>query len=190
MVALVERARGASREHLRALPRRWAHVQAVAARAEAVARDLQLTQSGEIVAAAWLHDIGYASDLATTGFHPVDGASYARDAGFPILVVSLIAYHTGAELEAEERGLADVLAVFRKPPSDVLDVVTFADMTTSPDGEPVEADDRVAKILARYGEDDPVARAVRRSAPGLMATVARIEAQLGANGVQARAYPR
>jgi HD superfamily phosphodiesterase len=41
------------------LPRRWAHVQGVAGKAELVAASLEL--SGEaLVAAAWLHDVGYA----------------------------------------------------------------------------------------------------------------------------------
>ncbi|WP_406239339.1 hypothetical protein [Nocardia sp. NBC_01009] len=29
--------------------------------------------------AAWLHDIGYAPDIARIGFHPVDGAEFLRE---------------------------------------------------------------------------------------------------------------
>jgi putative nucleotidyltransferase with HDIG domain len=61
------------------LPRRWAHVQGVAARASNLApvlgADVDLLE-----AAAWLHDIGYAPDLAVTGLHQLDGARYLRDA--------------------------------------------------------------------------------------------------------------
>ena len=61
------------------LPRRWAHVQGVADRARGLApvlgADADLTE-----AAAWLHDIGYAPSLATTGLHQHDGARYLRDA--------------------------------------------------------------------------------------------------------------
>ena len=50
------------------LPRRWAHVQGVAARARGLApvlgADAELME-----AAAWLHDVGYARSLATTGLH-------------------------------------------------------------------------------------------------------------------------
>lgn len=183
---LSDRACEASREHLRALPRRWAHVQAVAARAQAVTARLALDNSDEIVAAAWLHDIGYAADLAETGFHPVDGANFARRGGFPELVVALIAHHTGADIEADERGLTDELAPLPVPPVDVLDVVTFADMTTGPDGSPVMAEDRVAEILSRYPADDPVARAVSRSAPALLAAITRVQARLDAVGSQPR----
>ena len=58
------------------LPRRWRHVRSVARRARWVAKKLSL--SDDLVAAAWLHDIGYAPELVDTGFHPLDGARYLR----------------------------------------------------------------------------------------------------------------
>jgi len=61
------------------LPRRWRHVRSVARRARWVAKELAL--SDDLVAAAWLHDIGYAPELAETGFHPLDGARYLRRVG-------------------------------------------------------------------------------------------------------------
>jgi hypothetical protein len=63
-----------------------------------------------VVAAAWLHDVGYSADIAVTGLHPLDGARFLQDRGCLPLVVSLVAYHTGAEVEAEERGLLEELA--------------------------------------------------------------------------------
>jgi HD domain len=50
------------------LPRRWAHVQGVADRARGLAPVLG-ADAELIEAAAWLHDIGYAPGLATTGLH-------------------------------------------------------------------------------------------------------------------------
>ena len=55
------------------LPRRWAHVQGVAARALSLAPVLG-ADAGLLEAAAWLHDIGYAPGLAVTGLHALDGA--------------------------------------------------------------------------------------------------------------------
>ena len=55
------------------LPRRWAHVQGVAARACSLAPVLG-ADADLLEAAAWLHDIGYAPDLAVTGLHALDGA--------------------------------------------------------------------------------------------------------------------
>ena len=60
------------------LPRRWAHVQGVAARARSLAP--VLGENADLLqAAAWLHDIGYAPGLATTGLHQLDGARYLRE---------------------------------------------------------------------------------------------------------------
>ena len=60
------------------LPGRWAHVQGVADRARGLAPVLG-TDAELLEAAAWLHDIGYAPGLATTGLHQLDGARYLRD---------------------------------------------------------------------------------------------------------------
>ncbi len=64
------------------LPRRWAHVQGVAARARTLTpvpgADADLLQ-----AAAWLHDIGYAPDLAATGLHALDGARTCATSSTP-----------------------------------------------------------------------------------------------------------
>lgn len=174
------RARLLAAQHLSGVPRRWAHVQGVAASAAAIVTLLEPEHADEIVAATWLHDVGYASDVATTGFHPVDGAHFAQNAGLPALVVSLIAFHTGSEFEARQRGLLADLNQFVPPPRDVLDVVTYADMTTSPAGMPISAKDRVAEILSRYAQDDPVFTAVSQSAPELLAAVARVEERLSA----------
>ena len=56
------------------LPHRWRHVRSVARRARWVAKQLAL--SDDLMAAAWLHDVGYAPELVETGFHPLDGARF------------------------------------------------------------------------------------------------------------------
>jgi putative nucleotidyltransferase with HDIG domain len=90
------------------LPRRWAHVQGVAARACALAPVLG-ADADLLEAAAWLHDIGYAPGLATTGLHQLDGARYLRDAQHAdAMLCRLVAHHSCAIIEAGERGLADI----------------------------------------------------------------------------------
>lgn len=60
------------------LLRRWAHTQGVTRRATEIRRFLG--KNGDLlVAAATLHDVGYAPRLAVTGFHPLDGARFLRD---------------------------------------------------------------------------------------------------------------
>ena len=172
----VERAGALAELKLASLPNRLLHVAGVAR----VAKHLASLGVGgsELETAAWLHDIGYAPDLAKTGFHPLDGAHLLATQGYPPIVISLVAYHSGAELEAEERGLAEALSRIQKPPAAMLDDLTFADMTTSPDGEPVAAEDRIAEILSRYPEGDVVYAAVTKSAPDLLAAVERVHSRL------------
>lgn len=187
---VVARACEVASVRLRGLTRRLAHVQGVASRAAEVVAALAVPEAAEVVAAAWLHDVGYAPDVAVTGFHPVDGARLAAALGFSPLAVSLIAHHTGAAVEARERGLTDALSEFPVPPEELLDVVTFADLTTSPTGEPIDAADRIAEILGRYSADDPVHRAVTASAPSLLATVARVNGRLRDIAARGAGQPR
>jgi hypothetical protein len=88
------------------LPRRWAHVQGVAARARGLAPVLG-ADAELLEAAAWLHDIGYAPGLAITGLHQLDGARYLRDAQHAdAMLCRLVAHHSCAIIEAGERGPA------------------------------------------------------------------------------------
>jgi hypothetical protein len=157
---------------------RWRHVRGVVAQARWVSAILASEDRPFLVAAAWLHDVGYAPSLNRLGFHPIDGAQYVRQQGQERLA-SLVAYHSGARFEAEERGLVDALAEFQPENGPVLDALTYADMTTGPAGERLALEERVAEIRRRYPPDDPVHRAIRRSHPVLQGAVDRTLARLG-----------
>jgi HD domain len=86
-----------------------------------------------LVAAAYLHDIGYAPLLARTGLHPLDGACFLRSLGRERMAC-LVAHHSGARVEAEERGLSEALNEFPEERSLVADVRTYCDLATTPDG--------------------------------------------------------
>jgi hypothetical protein len=118
-------------------------------------------------AAAWLHDIGYAPGLALTGLHQLDGARYLRDTKHvDALLCRLVAHHSCAIIEAGERGLADVLSREFEPAPDALSsVLTFCDMTTSPDGEPAPVEQRLAEIQHRYDPGHLVSRSIQRATP-------------------------
>lgn len=62
------RAHELSAKQLLNLPRRWKHVQSVAQAAAAAAPLISAAHADSIIAAAWLHDIGYAENLTATGF--------------------------------------------------------------------------------------------------------------------------
>ena len=175
---LITRAKDVAEEELASTGDRLAHVRGVAATADKAANSLLRDQCDEVIAAAWLHDIGYGPRVRSSGFHPLDGAAFLSSEGFPEVVSSLVAFHSGAAEEADERGLKGSLSHFALPPSDLLDILTYADMTTGPTGEPVTVDSRISEILDRYISSDPVHRAVTRSAPALKAAVRRVTDQL------------
>src|SRR5687767_3842557 len=83
------------------LPKRWHHVQGVAARAESLGTHARTP----LIASAWLHDIGYAPALLETGFHPIDGARHLRREGVDEAIVNLVAHHSCAHVEAGLRHL-------------------------------------------------------------------------------------
>ena len=173
-----DRSRDAARGILaEALPRRWAHVQGVAQKAERVAACLALSD-GALVAAAWLHDVGYAPDIAGTGFHPLDGARYLAGLGTDERVVNLVARHSFAILEAEFRGLGPRLAAFPDERGVSRDALWYCDLTTSPNGEPVSARERMAEIKQRYGPGDIVTRFITEGSSELLAAVERTERRL------------
>jgi HD domain len=158
------------------LPRRWSHVQGVAARMRSLAPVLD-ADADLLEAAAWLHDIGYAPALAATGLHALDGARYLRDAQHAdAMLCRLVAHHSYAVIEAGERGLADVLGLeFEPAPYAYSSVLTYYDMTTSPDGEPVPAERRLAEIHHRYGPGHLVSRSIQRATPMILRAVEQVQ---------------
>jgi putative nucleotidyltransferase with HDIG domain len=164
-----------------ALPRRWRHVQAVAAKAKEIAAVLPEAERQALIAAAWLHDIGYAPGVADSGLHALDGARWLRLHGADVRVASLVAYHSCAIFEAEECGLADQLrAEFPAEDSPLVDALWYADMTTGPDGQDFDVLERLAEIRSRYGPDHLVTRFWARAEPVIVAAVRRTEERLAA----------
>ena len=132
-----------------------------------------------LVAAAWLHDVGYAPDVAETGLHSLDGARWLVQNGWTEPVTELVANHSCALYEAAERGLADVLASeFPRRRTPTADALWFADMTTGPLGQSMTVQERLQEIRRRYGPDDVVTRFWRRAEPELLEAVQRTERRL------------
>lgn len=181
MSSMVMSAKSEARRLVGPLGRRWAHVQSVAASADGVAATLGL-DAEMLVAAAWLHDVGYAEELRDTGFHPVDGARFLRRTGWSEEVVRLVAHHSCSRFEAELRGLGDALGEFPRPSLELEHALCFCDMTTGPAGDRVTVTGRLAEIQARYGEGDVVTRFVGAARGELIETVRRVEDRLLAAG--------
>ncbi len=162
---------------------RWTHVQAVADKARGVAGVLSAEDADLLVAAALLHDVGYAPSLHRLGFHAVDGARFLRAQGQERLAC-LVAHHSGAHFEAQERDLVEELAAFPVEDGPVMDALTFADMTTGPAGQPMTLDQRIGDIQRRYSPDDPVHRAIVRARPLLQAAIDRTRRRLDGESTQ------
>jgi hypothetical protein len=161
------------------LPRRWAHTQGVARKARTLASILS-DDADLLEAAAWLHDIGYSPHVAVTGFHPLDGARYLRDvANADDILCRLVAGHSCAIIEAEQRGLADQLSSEFPPAKEPLrNALTYCDMTTTPDGEAVAIASRIAEIRERYGPGHLITSFIRLAEPHLVDAVSGVQRRI------------
>ncbi|WP_067652941.1 HD domain-containing protein [Nocardia harenae] len=160
-------------QYLIDLPRRLAHVAGVAkqaARAATVADDPAL-----LVAAAWLHDIGYSPTLARLGFHPIDGAVFLHDRGADERLCGLVANHSCACVEARRRRLR---IDWPDEGTALRDALWWADMTTTPTGEVTNVRRRIAEVQERYGPDHVVALSVAEAAPRLIGAADRTERRM------------
>lgn len=157
-------------------PTRRAHSRAVAEAATSRARYVPAADRQELVTAALLHDVGYA--VPEFDFHPIDGARHLQALGYSPLICHLVATHTAAHLEAAERGLPiDVFEPFRlnRDTRAHREVLMWADLTTSPTGNPCTVSDRLDEITHRYQTPHPVFHYVTRWRSTLAAAVAHPE---------------
>jgi hypothetical protein len=175
-VSVVEWATLESQRLLAGSGDRWLHVQGVVQRAREVAAILPDGEPQVLLAAAWLHDIGYSPQLHRAGAHQLDGARYLRAAAQERLAC-LVAHHSEARFELAVRGMASELATFEREESAVSDALTYCDLLTSPTGEPMSLQERVAEVEARYGEGR-VVQALRRARPALEAAIGRVTERL------------
>jgi len=131
-----------------------------------------------LVAAAWLHDIGYCDAAIDTGFHPIDGARMLARLGWPERMSALVAHHSGARFVARPKGLAAQLAGYPDECSALSEALTYADQVTGARGQPLPMVDRMADMLRRHGPDSINAAVHHRRGPYLLAIADRVEARL------------
>jgi hypothetical protein len=163
---------------------RWKHVRAVGECAGEVGAILDQEDRRYLVAAAYLHDIGYAPGLQRTGLHQLDGARHVRTLGAERLA-SLVAHHSEARFEIRLRGFATELAAYEREQSWVSDALTYCDLTTGPTGIPMTFEDRIAEVERRYGEGE-IVDALRQATPFLVGAVERTKDRLRRHSSQTR----
>ncbi len=182
---LIEWAASCAESLLASSGNRWLHVQGVVEKVRWVSEMFDTENRTCLIAAAYMHDIGYASSLKKTGFHPLDGAYYLRSSGYDRLA-SLVAYHSGAYFKAQLRGYEKALSEFTYEHSAVADALTYCDMTTNAVGVPTLLGERISDIFCRYGETDIVAQALRRSLPSISLAVERTTHRLRKQGLMGK----
>lgn len=138
-------------------PQRFDHLHEVWQRAIELRRlelaELEPEMSDRLELAALLHDVGRALDPGNTEPHGFVGARFLDELGLDD-IAPLVAHHSGARVEAAQRGMTDRDRWITAEP-DLLAVLTFLDRTTSPTGERVLLAQRRDDIAARYGTGSP-----------------------------------
>ncbi|MFH8340885.1 HD domain-containing protein [Streptomyces sp. AM6-12] len=161
------------------LPRRWAHSQQVYKQARSL-RPILGDDFDLMAASAIAHDVGYAETAKHTGQHMIDGGRYLQSIGADPRLCALVALHTSSPWEAAELGLSDALNEFTPVPQSLVDVITYCDLSSSPDGHPVDPSDRLKEVLERYGSEHVVFRAVSAARPELLRMVQRVRTRMAA----------
>jgi putative nucleotidyltransferase with HDIG domain len=156
------------------------HAGTAAEQAASACARLGCRDTDVIVAAAWLHDIGYVPSLRATGYHPIDGALYLMKDNWPDRVISLVAHHSEAKMEAPYYSVAHHLSIIDAVTGPASDILTYSDMTSGASGGRVTLQARVEQM--RNVDDaaaSPVPRDVRESRyASLVSTTRLIGSQL------------
>jgi hypothetical protein len=169
-------AAGLAAQLLDGLGTRILHSASVASQIELVVPLVEPEWRSALKDAAWLHDVGYSTTVSATGFHPLDGARWLRDHGWPMRTCRLVAWHTEPLEEARLLGLDEELKTdFDRPPRRASAALAWADLTSSPGGRRWDVEQRLAEIFERYPPGSLVHDAVRASLPALRTAVQQVE---------------
>ncbi len=133
-------------------PRRLEHVRGAGLIAGMAAGALGAEQPETFVAAAWLHDIGYAPDLCRTGFHPLDGALFLAREGWPESVVLMVAHHSHAAVLAPYYGVQQHMSLLERHPGDGDDIITFSDLRAGANGMGADPRERIDDMRQRHAD--------------------------------------
>ena len=101
--------------------------------------------------AALLHDIGYLDALTVSGFHPIDGANYLRECGYP----DLAEYILGHSNSPEQATLLQIEGVVMSPHI-IAKLITYWDIRVRQGGALVSYAERLDDIKTRYGVESQV----------------------------------
>jgi len=113
-----------------------------------------------MVRATLLHDIGRAFDPTDSRPHALVSAEVLSQCGLP-REAALAAHHSGATVECRARGFSDPSGRWPREDSPLPSLLTYIDMTTSPEGVVTTLESRGREIENRYGRESFQAKAYR-----------------------------
>lgn len=177
--AIAGRARALCADVLRDDPALHEHSSSAARRAASLAHQIPSSRTADVVAAAWLHDIGYSARLRRTGFHPLDGALFLMSQDWPERIVRLVAHHSLASLEAPFYGVGHHLGVIEVVTGVDADILVSADLAGGLGNPAPTIDARLEAMRLSDEEVGLVPEDVRRARyAGLRAAHERVESLL------------
>ncbi|MEY3734311.1 MAG: hypothetical protein RL347_1670 [Actinomycetota bacterium] len=153
------------------------HATRAAQQAAALAQRIPGSNPADVTAAAWLHDIGYASTIRRTGFHPLDGALFLIKEQWPERIVRLVAHHSLAALEAPFYGVGHHMNVIEPVVGLDADIVVAADLAAGAGTPAPSVRERLEALRLADEEADLVPPDVRQERyDGLIAAYERVRA--------------
>jgi hypothetical protein len=168
------------------LPDRWAHVEGVEALAGEIAPLLGI-DGKLLLAAASLHDVGWAPALASSGFPALDGAPFLERLATPPRLVALCVNYSCAAVEARLRGREAEMAGYPDEEGAVRDALWYCDLSVGMDGARMSVDARLADFVVRYGDHPLAGGWIRECDPLLRGAASRTQALISAGTIGAGA---
>lgn len=160
-------------EYLSPKLNRYHHVLGVVDRMKELIERINLPYEWKplLIQTAYLHDVGYCEQLNQYNFHPLDGAIFTQEMGFPKPVVSAVLFHSDAYTSVKHTR-PDLLETYSFNQSLLdetdhlfIELITYCDIQTSPMGEKITLEERVQDVIRRYGEDHEVSHMMLSSQP-------------------------
>ena len=172
MSPLVRDAQTLAHTLLAEYPCRLDHVGGAAMIAGMAAGALRVEHADTVIAAAWLHDIGYAAAVARTGFHPLDGALFLAREGWPDPVVFMVAHHSHAAVLAPYYGVHHHMALLEHVEGQADDIITFSDLRAGTNGLGADPRDRIDDMRQRHADRTFVPDDIREARYRMLLTAA------------------
>jgi hypothetical protein len=153
-------------------PSRLAHLRGAGLIAGMAAGALCVDRPETVVAAALLHDIGYAPAITRTGFHPLDGALFLAQEGWPDRVVFLVAHHSHSAVLAPYYGVHHHLSLLDHVHGQADDIITFSDLRAGVNGLGTDPRERIEDMRRRHADRTVVPDDIREARYRMLLTAA------------------